>query len=334
MTFWLPPLALLLDLLFADPARIPHPVRGIALLADALEAPARRLPHPVLVGVLVMLALLAVIGSCAATLLRLPFGLGAIAAIWLAWSGLALGGLVRECTIALAAVRDAEANPEMLPKARQAVQMLVSRDTSAMQTPDLYRSLAESAGENFNDAFVAPWFWLCLGGPVALWLYKTASTMDSMWGYKTECWRSLGWASARLDDVLAFIPARLSALFLWLPVWLRGLPASPRALVRLAREKRLLHVQGWPGFAVVRQHALRSDSPNAGWPMAASAWLFQGRAGGPTAYHGNVVQKPLMGPEHGVWRHGNTAALISHLRVAGLTGGALSFAVILGISLL
>ena len=334
MTLWLPPLALLLDLLFADPARIPHPVRGIALLANALEGPARRLPHPKLVGVLVMIALLAVSGGSSATLLRLPFGLGAIAAIWLAWSGLALGGLMRECTIALAAVHGAETDPATLPRARQAVQMLVSRDTSAMQTPDLYRSLAETASENFNDAFVAPWFWLCLGGPVALWLYKTASTMDSMWGYKTERWRHLGWAAARLDDVLAFIPARLSVLFLWLPLWLRGLPASPCALLRLAREKRLFHVQGWPGFAVVRRHALRSDSPNAGWPMAAAAWLFQGRAGGPTAYHGKVVQKPLMGPEQGLWRHRNTAALINHLRVAGLAGGALSFAVLLAVSLL
>jgi len=306
MSLWLPPLALLLDLLFADPRRLPHPVQGIGLLANTMEGPARRMKHPVMAGALVLLALLLLAGSAVTLLIRLPFGLGTCAAIYCAWSGLALGGLVQKCTEALHVVHAAETAPETLPLARQAVGMLVSRDTAAMNTADLYRSLAESVSENFNDAFVAPYFWLCLGGPVALWLYKTASTMDSMWGYTSERWLYLGRASARLDDLLAFIPARLSALLLWL---------SAGAIFTRS---------GWPGYATVSRQARQSASPNAGWPMATAAWLFDGRTGGPTPYNGVLVHKPLMGRESGAWQYANTAALIRHVRRSGIVGGLLA----------
>ena len=348
MILWLPPLALLLDLLFADPKRLPHPVQGIGFLADRLEGPARRIGRcmgrymgqrkgpaisggipgagaEIMAGALALLVLLLTVGGLVALITRLPFGLGTIAAIYCAWSGLALGSLVQKCTDALHAVRTAEADPQHLPTARQAVGMLVSRDTNAMNSADLYRSLAESLSENFNDAFVAPYFWLCLGGPVALWFYKTASTMDSMWGYTNERWLYLGRSSARLDDVLAFIPARLSALLLWLCAWLL-LPRSAFS-VRAWRENAgagtIFAVPGWPGYAVVREQARQSASPNAGWPMAAAAWLFGGRTGGPTVYKDILIHKPLMGREDGAWHYANTAALIRHVRRSGVLGGFL-----------
>lgn len=321
MNLWLPPLALLLDLRFADPEGLPHPVRGIGLLADRLEGPARRMNHPVVAGALAVLVLLLVTGGAVALLTRLPCGLGTVAAVYWAWAGLALGGLVQKCTASLTLIRRAQTEPAMLDAARRSVRMLVSRETEAMETEELYRSLAESVSENFNDAFVAPYFWLCLGGPVALWLYKTASTLDSMWGYTNERWLHIGRAAARLDDLLAFIPARLSALLLWLTAWPEGLPRSGREFRSRMRDGRLCAVPAWPGWAVVRRQARQSASPNAGWPVTAAAWLFGGRAGGPAVYHGIAVDKPLMGPETGAWTFDNTAALIRHVRRAGILGG-------------
>ena len=277
-------------------------------------------------GALVLLALLLLTGSVVTLITRLPFGLGTCAAIYCAWSGLALGGLVQKCTEALHAVHAAETAPETLPLARQAVGMLVSRDTAVMDAADLYRSLAESVSENFNDAFVAPYFWLCLGGPVALWLYKTASTMDSMWGYTNERWLHLGRAAARLDDLLAFIPARLSALLLWLSAWLSSLPRSAKGLREHLSAGSIFTLPGWPGYVTVRRQARQSASPNAGWPMTVAAWLFDGRTGGPTKYNGVLVHKPLMGRENGAWQYANTAALIRHVRRSGIVGGLLAAA--------
>jgi adenosylcobinamide-phosphate synthase len=324
MSLWLPPLALILDLLFADPKRLPHPVQAIGFLANKMEGPARRMKHPVMAGTLVLLILLLLTGSGVALITRLPFGLGICAAIYCAWSGLALGGLIQKCTEALRAIRAAESAPGTLPAARQAVGALVSRDTADMDASALYRSLAESVSENFNDAFVAPYFWLCLGGPVALWIYKTASTMDSMWGYTNERWLYLGRAAARLDDLLAFIPARLSALLLWLNAWLGSLPRSAKGLRERIHAGTFFSLPGWPGYAIVKRQARQSSSPNSGWPMAAAAWIFDGRMGGPTVYDGNLVHKPMMGRENSAWRYANTAALICHVRRSGMLGGLLA----------
>jgi adenosylcobinamide-phosphate synthase len=181
--------------------------------------------------------------------------------------------------------------------------MLVSRDTAAMDGPQLRRALAETLAENFNDAFVAPLFWLMLGGPVALWLYKTVSTFDSMWGYRTEQWEKLGKAGALCDDALAWIPARLSAVLLY-----------ATAQGQYSKEQ-------WPGWAVVRQQAHLMASPNAGWPMVAAAWLHNAGMGGPTPYFGKVVNKPQLGPQNmPQWDDERLQQLINHLRRAGLWG--------------
>ena len=228
-----------------------------------------------------------------------------------------LGGLPREGSKALTAVRKAESSPTFLTEARRAVQMLVSRDCSTMPVADLYRSLAESVSENFNDAFVAPYFWLCIGGPVALWLYKPASTLDSMWGYTNERWLYFGRAAARLDDALAYVPARISALLMYLT-------ALCDTAVHGGRHSETRRLSPWPGWRVVAREARLSASPNAGWPMSTAAWLFHGKTGGPTVYDGQVRQKPRRGPNSGRWEAGNTALLLRHVRLAGVAGAILS----------
>lgn len=316
--WWLPALALGLDLLWADPRFLPHPVQGIAFLAAKLETPARRMGHPILAGALALGALLAAIGGLSALLLYLPVFWATLSAVYLSWSGLALGGLLREGYAALAAIEAAEqpgADAGRLDKARGAVQMLVSRDAGNMNIQDLRRSLAESISENFNDAFVAPYFWLCLGGPVGLWVYKTASTMDSLWGYKTERWLYLGRACARLDDILAYIPARICVLLM---LAVACFESPPRRA----------------SFYAIAKQARRCASPNAGWPMATAAWLFTGKSGGPTPYAGQMVDKPSLGPEHGQWTGQNILALLAHVRRAGIFGGVLGALLLLSASYL
>ena len=300
---WLVLAAPLLELHLAWPRAVPHPVRLIGLLLDMLEVPARRLNTLKLAGALSLLAALLAVGASVEGLLSVR-ALSIVAALLLAFSGLALGELLRTGKQALLALKNDEIAGNFTESRRQ-VGLLVSRDTSAMDGPELRRALAETMSENFNDAFVAPLFWLAVGGPVGLWLYKTVSTMDSMWGYKTEDWKDLGMAGARCDDLLAWIPARLSALLLWLAS--PGLGGS------------------WPGWSRIRAQAGQMDSPNAGWPMTAASWLHGARMGGPTPYFGQIVHKPELGAENALpWDNAGLDALLRHLRRAGLLGVALT----------
>ncbi|MDL2307499.1 cobalamin biosynthesis protein [Desulfovibrio sp. OttesenSCG-928-C06] len=343
---WLPVAAVALDLLLGDPHSWPHPVNLQGRVFTLLQAPlleARRFLR--LSGALALLAALAVTALVICFALNIPgvpcFILCLIA-VYLCFAGLALGCLLREgakaCRAIDAVPGDAVTGPEAgnsdnpdnsgnlgdapqvaqepsgsaraesvespeLLEARRAVSMLVSRDVSRLDKTSLYRTLAETLSENFTDAFVAPFFWLLAGGPLALWLYKCVSTADSRWGYMHEPWTLRGRAGARLDDVLAYIPARLSALFLYWSMYPRV--ASGGSGV------------SWPGWKILRQDAQKMESPNAGWSMAAVAWLHGAFMGGPAVYAGKVKQKPVLGPA-GNWDGVKIDALLRHLRRAGL----------------
>jgi adenosylcobinamide-phosphate synthase len=301
---WLPFAATALDLAFGDPPFLPHPVRGIGISLDRLEqyAPqgetARRLYG------LAGLALLAgLCGGLAYVLPQTPM-LGAFIAVYLGFSGLALGCLVREGEKAVKLIAGGD-----LPAARLAVGLLVSRDTAHLDAAGLRRALAETLSENLCDGFAAPLFYLALGGPGLLWAYKAVSTADSMWGYKTDRFRALGWAAARSDDVLAFIPARLCAL----TMLLAGL---------------LLKLDVRAAFANLRRDAAKSASPNAGWPMAAAAWLCGASMGGQDRYFGAPTQKPLLGPAGLPWDETRLARLRLLVPISGLLFAALVQAVV------
>lgn len=314
---FLPMLALGLDAALGDPPNWPHPVRWIGWGLHKLERAARAWakqtggagwPEDEALKDRATAKRLRLAGGAAVALMAggaggvvwllscLP-GVGWLAALYFAYAGLALRGLVHEVDEArLTLQRQGTA------AGRLAVSGLVSRDVSAADDDALYRALAETLAENFNDAVIAPFFWLCLAGPAGLWAYKAVSTMDSMWGYKTGRWRDLGWASARLDDVLAWIPARISAVVLRFTSF--GKTAG-----------------SWPGWAVVNMQASKMASPNAGWPMAAAAWLHGRAMGGPTVYHGAVVEKPLLGPENVLaWDSASLEGLLRHIRQAGIIG--------------
>jgi len=264
-----------LDRMLGDPPGWPHPVRLIGAALTRLErfAPA----GPVWRRLYGAACVLCVAGASAwvvGVLCALPLA-GVLAGLYFIYAGLALGGLLREGRVVLDRLLAGD-----LPGARRALGLLVSRDTAGMDACAVRRAVAETVSENFNDGFVAPLFYLVLGGPALLWAYKAISTMDSMWGYRTPRFRDLGWCAARADDVLAYVPARISALVLVVAGRLSG--------------RRL------PGvWSRIRRDAGTMQSPNAGWPMAAAAWMCGAGMGGPAVYFGQAVDKPRLGPEGG-----------------------------------
>ena len=300
--------AILLDRIIGDPPSWPHPVKYIGTLLNIVQPRARKLvANPFYAGIAATILALFIVSAIATALLSLPGFLHYLVAVYLGFSGLALGQLVREGRCALALLEAGD-----IPGARTAVSYLVSRDVSNADIPELSRVLAETLSENFNDAFVAPLFWFVIGGPVGLWLYKTVSTMDSMWGYTHEPWTRFGTFAARLDDVLAFIPARLTVLILAVKTKLPGsnndINPGPR----------------WPGFSKIKNDAKKMKSPNAGWPMAATAWIFRGTMGGKAIYAGEIVNKPILGPEGEPWTVKKLEDLLGTISISGF-GWAIVF---------
>jgi adenosylcobinamide-phosphate synthase len=294
---WMIPLAIAMDLYFGDPPDMPvtHPVRRIGHFLDLLEPEARKLGDTRAVGTLCALAAVGLTGAVVWLLTAVLPGLWAAFALYFAYAGLAFGSLLHTSATALEVLEHGT-----LPEAQTAVGQMVSRDTTVQDRPTLYKSLAESLSENMSDAVTGPLFWLMLTGPVGLWAYKAASTMDSMWGYKTPRWKNLGWAGARLDDALAFVPARLGAFFLYLAARLEG------------------NLPHWPGWATAAREAGQMESPNSGWPMAAAAWTQHAGMGGPTLYFGAIKHKPLIGPQGIAWDAQRIRGLIRQTRLAGL----------------
>ena len=294
---WSIPLAIVLDLYFGDPPDMPvtHPVRRIGRFLGLLEPEARKLGDTRAVGALCVLVTTGLAGAVVWLLTGVLPGLWAAFSLYFAYSGLAFGSLLHTGASTLAVLEQGT-----LPVAQAAVGQMVSRDTTVQDRTTLYKTLAESLSENMSDAVTGPLFWLMLTGPVGLWVYKAVSTMDSMWGYKTPHWKNLGWAGARLDDALAFVPARLGAFFLYLAARLEGKSSN------------------WPGWIVAAREAGQMESPNSGWPMAVAAWTQQAGMGGPTLYFGEIRQKPLIGPQGIAWDAQRIRGLIRQIRLAGL----------------
>jgi len=225
-------------------ARIGHPVMWMGALIAALDrrwntgSPRRQRG----MGIAMLALLLAVSAGAGATLqhLLLPF-------VWL-WPVLVLVATTGLAQRSLAEHVEAVAVPLAagdLEAARRAVAMIVGRDVAGLDEAGIATAVVESLAESFGDGIVTPAFWLAIFGLPGLAAAKAINTADSMVGHKDARYRHFGWASARADDALNFIPARFSG-----------------ALIALAAGK---------GWRVMRRDARRHASPNAGWPEAAMA---------------------------------------------------------------
>lgn len=264
------------DLLLGDPRRLPHPVVGIGRLISGLEALLydrirwRRLGGLLLAGLTLLVTGFLAWGVLAlATRLHPVFGL--FIAGWLAWTCLAVRELHRQSAVVVnyLAVGD-------LTGARQALGMIVGRDTAELDEQAILRACIETVAENSADGIVAPLVYLGLGGPLAGILYKAVSTMDSMVGYKNARYREFGTVAARLDDLLNWLPARLTALLMMIGSGPLGLAAG----------------NAW---RIARRDGHKHASPNAGLPEATAAGALGVQLGGPACYFGRWQEKPTFG---------------------------------------
>jgi adenosylcobinamide-phosphate synthase len=277
---WLVPAALLLDLLLGDPRTLPHPVVLIGRLINTLESWLPALCRNLrLAGVLLAVFTLLVTGLAGWVLLALGTALhpwlGWLMALWLAYTTLALRSLHTSSREVITHLCAGE-----MELARRALAMIVGRDTAELDEEGILKACIETVAENASDGVIAPLFYLFVGGPLLALLYKAVSTLDSMVGYLDDRYRQFGWASARLDDLLNLLPARLTAALMIPAAWLLGL--NPRQGVRM-----------------VRRDARKHKSPNAGFPEAAAAGVLGIQLGGPAVYLGQRVEKATLGDARG-----------------------------------
>src|ERR1700722_17294957 len=257
---------------------IGHPVTWIGRLIAALDRLLNRDTADAYrrrcAGVIAVLLLFAVVGAIAFViereLLRLPFGLFAVAVI--ASTLIAQRSLHQHVADVAAALEQGG-----VIAGRAAVAKIVGRDTDALDAAGVARAAIESLAENFSDAVVAPVFWMAIAGLPGAALYKAINTADSMIGHRTPRHEAFGWAAAKLDDLVNLPASRLSALLLVAAAAL-GKSASAAAAWR----------------AVLRD-ASRHRSPNAGYPEAAMAGALGLSLAGPRVYGGVTIDDATMG---------------------------------------
>lgn len=271
-----------LDLAVGDPDHPWHPVRRIGALAGWAEARARRDGRrPRLRGAGIVLVVVAASWLAGQLLLKgaawadeaLGFEgwAGFAAQVLMVWSCLGIRSMLDHARQVLAPLAAGD-----LPAARAAVARIVGRDTADLDERGVRRACLESVAESLGDGVMGPLFFAGLGGgPLAL-VYRAANTLDSMLGHTDEHYRDLGWASAKLDDVLSWIPARKAALF------------TIAAAASLGLDWRA-------AWAVPRRDARRQPSPNSGWPEGAFAGALGVQLGGPLRYRGRTVEKAPLG---------------------------------------
>ena len=265
-----------LDLLFGDPHWLPHPIRLIGRLISFLEKKLYdetknlRARGSVLV-VLVLLITGVVSGGILYFVYRIQPVAGCVVESIMTYQILAIRSLKVESMKVYDALQTGT-----IEDARQAVSMIVGRDTACLDEAGVTKAAVETVAENTSDGVIAPMIALAVGGPFFGFLYKAVNTMDSMLGYVEPPYKNIGLIPAKLDDVFNFIPARLSALFL--------LAAGV-----------LLHLDVKNGWQMFKRDRYKHASPNSAQTESVCAGLLGLRLAGEAWYHGVLHQKDFIG---------------------------------------
>lgn len=261
----------ILDLMFGDPAGLPHPVVWFGKAISSLEHLLNKGTHRKIKGALVSVFL--IVGTFAVTWLFLRF----LSSVW--WLDIAvqsilvfycLAGttLIREVRMTFAAVDDS------VESGRRQVGRIVGRDTSCLSAQEIRTAALETLAENLSDGVIAPLCWYAVLGVPGMMAYKMVNTLDSMIGYRNSRYKDFGCAAARIDDIANYLPARLTAIL-------------------------MIVVSGrWRLLRFVWKYGTQHLSPNSGYPEAALAGILDCRFGGPHDYFGECVAKPFIGEHH------------------------------------
>lgn len=271
--------AYLIDRMIGDPRWLPHPVVWMGTCTTYLEKWIRSLvsneKYYRLLGCL--FPLLIVGGSYLVTWLLLQAAalvhplVSTLLEVWIISATIATKGLADAGWEIYHHLRSGN-----LEKARVSLSMVVGRDTEKLDEAEVCRGAVETVAENMVDAIVSPLFYAAIGGAPLAIVYRAVNTLDSMVGYKNEKYRYLGWASARLDDLANYLPARLTALL----------------LVAASRLKRLDWRACW---RMIRRDARLHPSPNSGFPEAGIAGALGIQLGGLNYYQGVPSMRARMG---------------------------------------
>ena len=273
----------LLDLAIGDPRWLYHPVRLIGKLIDRLEKHIRKVfpktPGGELAGgIFLVICVIFVTVGVTAGLLHAAYGLHAAAGLaletFMCYQMLAVRSLKDESMLVYDALTSGRESS--LADGRDAVSRIVGRDTQNLDETGVTKAAVETVAENFGDGVFAPMFYMALGGPVCMYLYKAINTMDSMLGYKNERFLYFGRAAAKLDDVVNFIPARMAGILLVISAWIGPFDGKNAGRI-FARDRR--------------KHA----SPNSAHTEAAAAGALDIQLAGDAYYFGKRYEKPSIG---------------------------------------
>ena len=259
----------LLDLVFGDPARLPHPIvwfgKAIAFFEHRLNKGSLRKAKGAVTAIVLIVGIFCLVWLLRRLFLMTHVSLLVAVDAVLVFYCLAGTTLIREVRDVFLAV------DRSLDEGRRQVARIVGRDTSELTAQEVRTAALETLAENLSDGVIAPLFWFAILGTPGMLAYKMVNTLDSMIGYRTERYRDFGCWAAHIDDVANFLPARLTALLMVLPTGRLGL-------------LRFVWKNG-------RNHA----SPNSGYPEAALAGILDCRFGGPHYYFGQLFDKPFIG---------------------------------------
>ncbi|HEY2495153.1 MAG TPA: adenosylcobinamide-phosphate synthase CbiB [Paenibacillus sp.] len=276
---WILLIAYVIDLWIGDPRWLPHPVILMGKAIKRIEKWIRRyFSRPTALKKAGLLLPIVVVGGSFALTWGLLKGLYMIHP-WAAWIA---ESVLIATTIAIKGLKDAgmevfgHLSRGDLPAARQALSMIVGRDTEHLEESEIVRGTVETIAENIVDAIVSPLFYALIGGAPLAMAYRAVNTLDSMVGYKNDKYMNLGWASARFDDIANYIPARITAIL-------------------LIFSARVMRLDDKRAYRTVKHDARLHPSPNSGYPESAVAGALGIRMGGENRYQGIVSFRAYMG---------------------------------------
>lgn len=268
-------LALLIDRVIGDPPAWPHPVKWMGSLISALNKKWNHGSNRKGKGIIMVLVVLFSVLLPAILITTLAYQIHLFA-------GLIVESILISTTIAHKSLKEAALEvytpleKQDMRQARLKLSYIVGRDTEHLTESEIVRGTVETVAENSSDGVTAPLFWAWIGGaPLAL-VYRAINTCDSMVGYKNDRYADFGWASARLDDVVNWLPSRLTAFFMLLA----------------NRPFRNNRKNTWN---ILFRDAKKHPSPNSGWCEAGAAALLGVQLGGTNTYKGVVSNRALMG---------------------------------------